>query len=661
MKKRGFALILSILFCFGMLPTGVSFADQIPGESGESTHAVFTETADISAAETGNAEPQVHWYDLADGWDTQADGENAGFHPYVFAVNEDMTVSASVAMQSALMRDDADYQTHAVGFAAAENPEEITVPAPVLQNATCVNDGTALSATVRFLVDDIADIADIEIYELSDREPAYSMGNVTDNLFIKSIMTVEFDNSTMNLGPDGSGMTVLEMTSTLYPGNNSVTEAGENTLIAVQIVKRINNQYISSPISTPITTTVSSDQLTPEELQDFIPTNLHISAENSTYTLDVTVSWSSPPNAGLVQFYEVENGLLKSNENGTTVYPFDGVIQSTIVPGDGTNPYEYQTINGTNILQFQITKYREDMKQIDEENGVAFCVAEGDTIQTTLWACVGNQFQETEKRSVTYLFSESGAPVSLNSNSTSILMTPEQFTYSGQPNIPDVTVSYEGSQLRQGMDDDLSYGKNVNAGNGTVTVIGKGNYCDNATEVFTIAPRDLTDTSVEVSLLNSTFIYTGNPVQASVSVTYNDSRLVQGTDYEISYSDHTAAGTNTAKALVTGKGNFKGSVTEFFSIINPDMVLPASLSIIDSESFTNGNFTSVVFPASVAKVEQKAFSECENLSHIFFYTDHVEIAENAFFDDSDLTIHCHEGSDAAVFADQHHFAKEYIG
>ena len=47
-------------------------------------------------------------------------------------------------------------------------------------------------------------------------------------------------------------------------------------------------------------------------------------------------------------------------------------------------------------------------------------------------------------------------------------------------------------------------------------------------------------------------------------MTYNGKVLVQGTDYNLSYTDNTNAGTATVS--ITGKDNFSGSISENFTI-----------------------------------------------------------------------------------------------
>ena len=59
--------------------------------------------------------------------------------------------------------------------------------------------------------------------------------------------------------------------------------------------------------------------------------------------------------------------------------------------------------------------------------------------------------------------------------------------------------------------------------------------------------------------------YTGNPVTPSFTVKKDGKTLTKGTDYTISYSNNIKVG--TAKAVITGKGNYKDSVTVNFNIV----------------------------------------------------------------------------------------------
>ena len=68
-----------------------------------------------------------------------------------------------------------------------------------------------------------------------------------------------------------------------------------------------------------------------------------------------------------------------------------------------------------------------------------------------------------------------------------------------------------------------------------------------------------------VTLSATSFKYDGKEKKPSVTVKNRTKVLIAGTDYTVSYSDNIKAG--TAKAVITGKGNYTGSVTKTFEII----------------------------------------------------------------------------------------------
>lgn len=66
--------------------------------------------------------------------------------------------------------------------------------------------------------------------------------------------------------------------------------------------------------------------------------------------------------------------------------------------------------------------------------------------------------------------------------------------------------------------------------------------------------------------------YTGKQIKPELKVFESGNLLTEGKDYTVSYSGNVNAGENKAKARITGKGNYSGSVTKTFTI------LPASLA-----------------------------------------------------------------------------------
>lgn len=67
-----------------------------------------------------------------------------------------------------------------------------------------------------------------------------------------------------------------------------------------------------------------------------------------------------------------------------------------------------------------------------------------------------------------------------------------------------------------------------------------------------------------ITLSKTTYEYTGKAITPSVVVKYGDKTLVKGTDYTVTYKNNVKVG--TATVVVTGKGNYSGSVSKTFTI-----------------------------------------------------------------------------------------------
>lgn len=79
-------------------------------------------------------------------------------------------------------------------------------------------------------------------------------------------------------------------------------------------------------------------------------------------------------------------------------------------------------------------------------------------------------------------------------------------------------------------------------------------------EAAAVVPKDISKASVTVA----NAVYTGKSLTPKVTVTYNGTTLKENTDYTVSYSNNKNAG--TGKAVITGKGNYTGSITKTFTI-----------------------------------------------------------------------------------------------
>ena len=120
-----------------------------------------------------------------------------------------------------------------------------------------------------------------------------------------------------------------------------------------------------------------------------------------------------------------------------------------------------------------------------------------------------------------------------------VTLTPTGYDYDGTECKPKVSGIRKGTQrynsLVEGVDYDLSYTDNVNAGEATATLTFKGDYTGVATKTFTISPKDLSrEESVVLVLSVTEVVYDGTEQTPSASDMYYDGKLlVSGTDYDL--------------------------------------------------------------------------------------------------------------------------------
>ncbi|MBO4408505.1 MAG: hypothetical protein J5786_04450, partial [Clostridiales bacterium] len=137
------------------------------------------------------------------------------------------------------------------------------------------------------------------------------------------------------------------------------------------------------------------------------------------------------------------------------------------------------------------------------------------------------------------------------------------YTYTGS-SIKPASVSFRTSEgnnprLESNVDYKLSYGTNINAGQGTVTVAGIGKYTGTLTVNFTINQASICNADIADIGEQA---YTGLPIKPEISATFKGKTLVKDKDYTLTYSKNTAAGTATVR--IDGIGNFYSYQTKTF-------------------------------------------------------------------------------------------------
>ena len=190
--------------------------------------------------------------------------------------------------------------------------------------------------------------------------------------------------------------------------------------------------------------------------------------------------------------------------------------------------------------------------------------------------------------------------------------------------VTQTTTLREYDEYAQYGDYKVSYLKNVDAGTATVVITGAGGYTGTVKKTFKITQADLTAEGTEAKIAAADSIpFVKNGAKPAIVVTAklangNTVTLKEGKDYTITYANNKAVseGKNlTEKKLplitVKGKGNFKGSIKQTFTITNKslaDTVNPITVTVTDVPANKNkGKFVSkpVITDADGVKLKEK--------------------------------------------------------
>ena len=134
-------------------------------------------------------------------------------------------------------------------------------------------------------------------------------------------------------------------------------------------------------------------------------------------------------------------------------------------------------------------------------------------------------------------------------------------SYNGMAQTPAITLKDGENILKNGTDYTISYSDNINAGEATVTVTGKGNYTGTMTATFGISRKSsATITIDDIAAVG----YNGMAQTPDIIVRDGATILNSETDYDVTYSNNISVG--TAKVTITCKGNYIGTINKTFII-----------------------------------------------------------------------------------------------
>ena len=170
------------------------------------------------------------------------------------------------------------------------------------------------------------------------------------------------------------------------------------------------------------------------------------------------------------------------------------------------------------------------------------------------------------------------SPVEIDISSAVIELDNTNFDYNGSEIEPEVTsVRLKGVTLSAGEDYEVSYSDNVNAGTAHCVIMGIGKYSGSVSEPFTIRPLSLTNAVINDIPDQEC---TGSAIEPDVTVSLGGRELIAGTDYTLSYEDNVDPGSATVYA--NGNGNYRGTASKFFNIVDPPTLLKEG--VLDTKS-----------------------------------------------------------------------------
>lgn len=123
---------------------------------------------------------------------------------------------------------------------------------------------------------------------------------------------------------------------------------------------------------------------------------------------------------------------------------------------------------------------------------------------------------------------------------------------------------YDGNNAIAAGDYTNSYGANMDAGAGSITLTGERNYTGSKKVQFDIEKRPLD--SAAITLESSSYTHTGSEIKPAVTNVTVDGIFVPAAEYDVGYADNKDVGTATVTITAKADGNFSGSVSTTFTI-----------------------------------------------------------------------------------------------
>ena len=276
-----------------------------------------------------------------------------------------------------------------------------------------------------------------------------------------------------------------------------------------------------------------------------------------------------------------------TNNGGVNQGTYHAIITAT---GNYSGEFDYpyviakRSIEGAKVTLYELESYVYDGKA--KKPGVKEVAFGEDVIPTAGYAVAYSNNTDAGTASVT-VTGQGNYTGTLTTEFTierqslaadMIILSNEEYVYNGATQKPVVVLMNGGTEMVLDTDYTLTNEGGVSVGVYDVIANGKGNYNGMATKQFCIISKGIG--SFDVTLSTEQVVYTGSEHRPTVTVKDGDKTLTPGSEFSVSYTDNTNAG--TATVTITGQGEYSGTTTKTFIIkpkpLTEDMVFLSSTS-----------------------------------------------------------------------------------
>lgn len=367
---------------------------------------------------------------------------------------------------------------------------------------------------------------------------------------------------------------VTSVTIVLRNGTEATAGSEVDFEISVSGEAQIDRHVILSIVGAESENTSIKD-ITYNEEKGKTQATLVIGADESAKTIKIVATSKEDPNEGVS-----ESIPLKSIVTFDATYVFEGASAGKEYK---TEKLTYGDLV-TTVKDADLTPY--NFSELKPEKAITVTTVNDRPYEFIGWFTKpdGEGTQFTAETPVTKSMTVYAAWSSKRLGEYSIIDIGQR-TYTGSQIKPTVTVFDGNVRMTPGKDYTLSYKNNVNVGSVSdanapcVTVKGKGNYAKSEVVAFTIAPKNIDDDDISVTIKDKTYTSKAGIISSDPIVKWGKKTLKKNTDYVVNYdtvdADRSAVGTSAkqVKMTIAGIGNYQGAREESFLITDAAKVL----------------------------------------------------------------------------------------